>query len=173
MRPTQKMKRAAALPARNDKQPERPAPKEPGAPVKAAREALEKKRELIRELAGGAKLDETLGRGRELIQEISARAREGRKVVPARLGAGPAAPAEPAREGGEAEGPQEERVARIEAAEKRALEDWRALEDKAREMLALRARRLEARQRALARYQAARERGLGAPSGRLQGPGEG
>ncbi|WP_437755114.1 hypothetical protein [Sorangium sp. So ce1389] len=173
MRPTLKMKRAMALPARNDKQPEMPAPKEPGAQIKAAREALEKKHQRIRELAGGAKLDETLARGRELIQEISALAREGREVVPARPEDGPAAPAEPARERGEAEGTREERAAKIEAAEKRALEDWRALEDKARETLALRARRIEARQRALARYEAARERGLGAPRGRPQGPGGG
>jgi hypothetical protein len=165
MRPTQKMKKSVMLPARNGQRPEPPVPREPGAQVAARLELLKRKHQSIRETAGGAKLTQTMTAGQELIRDIAKAVLEGKKVVPpSQPGAG-AAPSRPITDRGQA--------AKIEEAERKALDGWKAVEKDSQERLARRASRVEARLRALAAYQAARARGLGGPKSKPQKPERG
>jgi hypothetical protein len=131
------MMRTRVLPAPDRTGPERPEAREPDAAVRAELERLEQ-----RERVRSAKLEELFAKNRTFVSETAARAR---KIQP-----GAASPAE--------------RLAKIDAAEKEALEKWKELEAGARRTLELRARRLEARRKALAHYLEARKRGSGGPT---------
>ncbi|MHA7629913.1 hypothetical protein [Corallococcus sp. M7] len=162
MRPTQNMKKALKLPDVSDPRPQRPAPKNPGAWVAARREQLELRLKSIRELSGSAALAQTMTAGRELIQELSKAAQQGKKDVPQTPPTN--TPTKP---------PTKAELAKIEEAERKALEAWKGIEKDAQERLALRIRRGEARVRALTAYQSARTRGLGGPKSQPRKPEKG
>ncbi|RKH03416.1 hypothetical protein [Corallococcus carmarthensis] len=167
MRPTQNMKKVLRPPEGSDKRPQLPAPNAPGAQVTARRKQLELKLKSIRELTGSAMLTQTMTAGRELIQELAKAALQGKKedpqsqpgsTVPANL------PAKP---------PTKAEAAKIEEAERKALEAWKGFEKDSQERLALRIRRGEATLRALTAYQSARARGLGGPKNLPRKPEKG
>lgn len=162
MRPTQNMKKALKLPGGSDPRPQRPAPKNPGAPVAARREQLEQRLKSIRELSGSAMLTQTMTAGREVIQELAKAALQGKKDVP-----------QTPPTNTPTKLPTKAEVAKIEEAERKALEAWTGIEKDAQERIALRIRRGEARVRALTAYQSARARGLGGPKSQPPKPVKG
>ncbi|RKG76383.1 hypothetical protein D7W79_18010 [Corallococcus exercitus] len=157
MRPTQNMKKVVRPPEGSAPRPTLPAPKNPGAPVAARRAQLEQRLKSIRELSGSATLTQTMTAGRELIQELAKAALQGKKELP-QTPPGTSVPTPPPTKP-----PTKAEAAKIEEAERKALEAWTGIEKDSQERLALRIRRGEARLRALMAYQSARARGLGGP----------
>lgn len=152
MRPTQNMKRVLKLPAVSDPRPQ-PAPKDPGALETARREQLELKLKSIRALTSSPALTQTMTAGREVIQEL-AKAALTSTNPPTKL-------------------PTKAEAAKIEEAQRVALEAWKGLEKDTQERLALRIRRGEAVLKALMAYQSARARGLGGPESQPPKPEKG
>ncbi|WP_223645141.1 hypothetical protein [Corallococcus sp. EGB] len=167
MRPTPNMKKVLKLRDINDPRSRPPVPKNPGALVTAQREQLEQRLKSIRELTSSAALKQTMTAGRELIQEIAKAALQGKKELP-QTPPGTTPPSNPPTKP-----PTKAEAVKIEEAERVALEAWTGIEKDTQERLALRIRRGEARLKALATYQSARARGLGAPNSPPPKPGKG
>ncbi|MEZ4293409.1 MAG: hypothetical protein R3B70_00410 [Polyangiaceae bacterium] len=169
MRPTQKMKRAIALPANAQKKPEQPPAGGPGEAVRARREELRKKHASLREIEQGERLQAAFDATREMVQSLADAARAGKLGQVAAHAPVKGAPGVHAAVPKPVEGAVPASVpdaVAIHEAEKKALAEWSKLEAFTREKLALRLRRVEARERGLKVYEEARGRGLGGPGSR-------